>query len=75
MYSIPESPDIIEAITEIMDISAWDKILQHRLKQLKNKAGAKDSDLRADQLVDECKKVIKEGTIQNKNRSIVGIFS
>ncbi len=75
MYSVPESPDIIEAINEIMDVSAWDKILQHRLRLLKTKAGAKDSDLRSDQLVDECKKVIREGTIQNKSRSIVGIFS
>lgn len=75
MYSVPESPDIIEAINEIMDVESWDKILEHRLRLLKIKAGAKDSDLRSDQLVDECKKVIREGTVQNKNRSIVGIFS
>lgn len=46
MYSVPESPDIIEAINEIMDLSSWDKILQHRLRLLKIKAGAKDSELR-----------------------------
>lgn len=58
MYSIPESPDIIEAIHEIMDLQNWDKILEHRLRLLKTKAGAKDGELRSDQLVDECKKVI-----------------
>ena len=59
----------------MMDVQAWDKILEHRLRLLKTKAGAKDSELKSDQLVDECKKVIREGTQQNKNRSIVGIFS
>ena len=63
MYSVPESPDIIEAINEIMDVESWEKILEHRLRLLKIKAGAKDSDLRSDQLVDECKKVIREGTV------------
>lgn len=29
----------------------------------------------AEELVYECKKVINEGQIQNKNRSIVGMFS
>ena len=48
MYSVPESPDIIEAIGEIMDVEHWDKILEHRLRRLKTKAGAKDSELRSD---------------------------
>jgi len=48
MYSIPESPDIIEAIHEIMDLQNWDKILEHRLRLLKTKAGAKDGELRSD---------------------------
>lgn len=61
MYSIPESPDIIEAISDIMNVDYWDKILEHRLRLLKTKAGAKDSELKSEQLVDECKKVIREG--------------
>ena len=48
MYSVPESPDIIEAIGDIMDVEHWDKILEHRLRLLKTKAGAKDSELRSD---------------------------
>jgi hypothetical protein len=32
MYAIPESPDIIELIEDIMKVEAWDKILEHRLK-------------------------------------------
>lgn len=30
MYSVPESPDIIEAIGDIMDVEHWDKILEPR---------------------------------------------
>lgn len=65
LYSVPESPDIIEAIEDIMDVSQWNKILEHRLRILKTKAGSKDSELKSDQLVDECKKVINEGIVQN----------
>jgi hypothetical protein len=31
--------------------------------------------LTTDKLVDACKKVVHEGTVQNKFRSIVGLFS
>jgi len=48
MYSIPESPDIIEAISDIMNVDYWDKILEHRLRLLKTKAGAKDSELKSE---------------------------
>ena len=75
LYAIPESPDVIEAIEDMMNLEFWDKILQHRLRVLKTQAGKKDSTLSDAKLVDECKKVIKEGEIQNKNRSVVGLFS
>ena len=75
LYSLPESPDIIDAIEDIMNIESWDKIMQHRLRVLRNKAGAKDSDLSTEMLVEACKKVVHEGTVQNKNRSIVGLYS
>jgi len=58
LYAIPESPDIIEAIEDIMNIDRWDKILEHRLRLLKTKAGAKNSTITSDKLVEECKKVI-----------------
>jgi len=48
LYSVPESPDIIEAIEDIMDVSQWNKILEHRLRILKTKAGSKDSELKSD---------------------------
>ena len=41
-----------------MSIKAWDKILEHRIRQLKTKANAKKSDMTSDQLVEECKKVV-----------------
>jgi hypothetical protein len=63
MYSVPESPDIIDAISEIMDLQAWDKILEHRLRLLKTKAGSKSNTMTSEQLVEECKKVVKEGVI------------
>lgn len=46
-----------------MNVEAWDKIMQHRLKQLRNQAGAKGSELTTDKLVDACKKVVHEGTV------------
>ena len=72
---MPESPDIIESIEDIMSIEAWDKILEHRLRQLKTRSTAKNSEMSSEQLVTECKKAVQEGVIQNKNRSIVGLFS
>ena len=63
LYSIPESPDIIDAIEDIMNVESWDKIMQHRLRVLRNKAGAKDSELTTEMLVDACKKVVHEGTV------------
>jgi len=75
LYAVPESPDIIESIEDIMSIEAWDKILEHRLRQLKTRSTAKKSEMSSEQLVAECKKAVQEGVIQNKNRSIVGLFS
>ena len=75
LYAVPESPDIIESIEDIMNIEAWDKILEHRLRQLKTKSTSKNSEMSSEQLVTECNKAVREGVIQNKNRSIVGLFS
>ena len=75
LYAVPESPDIIESIEDIMNIEAWNKILEHRLRQLKTKSTSKNSEMSSEQLVTECKKAVHEGVIQNKNRSIVGLFS
>ena len=75
LYAVPESPDIIEAIPEFMQLQMWDKIQEHRLRQIKQKCNAKDSKMTAEELVLECKKVVSEGRQQNKNRSIVGLFS
>ena len=58
LYGIPESPDVIEAIESMMDLGYWDKILQARLRMLKNQA----KELGQEKLVDECKKVVSEGT-------------
>ena len=63
LYSIPESPDVIDSIAEMMDIAYWDKIQEHRLRQLKTQASAKDSTISSEKLVAECKKVIKEGEL------------
>lgn len=46
-----------------MNIEYWDKIVQNRLKILRNKAGAKGNILKPENLIDECKKVIHEGTV------------
>lgn len=32
LYAVPESPDIIEAIPEFMQLKMWDKIQEHRLR-------------------------------------------
>lgn len=32
LYSVPESPDVIDSIEEIMNLGNWDKIMTHRLK-------------------------------------------
>lgn len=32
LYAVPESPDIIEAIPEFMQLQMWDKIQEHRLR-------------------------------------------
>jgi hypothetical protein len=58
LYAVPESPDIIEAIEDIMKIGAWDKILEHRIRQLKTKANAKNGTMSSETLVDECKKAV-----------------
>ena len=75
MYAVPESPDIIESIPEFMSLSYWDKIQEHRLRALKAKCNAKESKMTSEELVSECKKVVNEGRLQNKHRSIVGLFS
>lgn len=58
LYAIPESPDIIDSIEDMMRVEAWDKILEHRLRILKTKAGSKNSEITSEKLVDECKKVV-----------------
>lgn len=35
LYSVPESPDIIDAFEEFMDLNMWDKIQEYRLRLLK----------------------------------------
>jgi hypothetical protein len=45
LYSIPESPDIIEEFPEFMNLNMWEKIKEHRLRLLKSKSIAKDSEM------------------------------
>lgn len=75
LYAIPESPDTIEDLTEMMNVDNWDKILKHRLNRLKTRAASKNESLTREQLADQCKVVLKEGRIYNSQRSIVGLFS
>ena len=81
MYSIPESPDILEqSMIEIMDNQGgWDMILKHRLNLLrqKTKNGGRDDDDKMDteQFEKSCREVIREGRTYNSQKSIVGLFS
>ena len=86
LYAIPESPDIIEfSFKQIMKLENWDMILKHRLNKLRARANItefgnkdkanKDEKLTKEEMAEECKKVIKEGRINNTQRSIVGLYS
>ena len=84
LYAIPESPDIIEhSLKEIMTPDNWDMILKHRLNKLRARANIdvdssranKEDKLTTEQMAEECKKVIREGRVNNVQRSIVGLFS
>ena len=74
-YSIPESPDIIETAEDFMQVKQWDKVLEHRLRLIKQQAQSKKNTESQEELVQQCKAVVKEGQIQNKQMSIVGLFS
>ena len=44
LYSIPESPDIIESsIPDMMHLDQWPMILKHRLNRLKLQATSKEN--------------------------------
>ena len=44
LYSIPESPDIIESsIPDMMQLDQWPMILKHRLNRLKLQATSKEN--------------------------------
>lgn len=44
LYSIPESPDILDTtIPDIMDTVHWDKIMKSRLALIKAKKSSKDT--------------------------------
>lgn len=79
MYSLPESPDILDdSIPGMLDISAWDSILKHRLLSIKQSAASQDKKLSPEETAAECKKVIKEGKDLNTasaNRGLMGLYS
>ena len=79
LYSLPESPDILEeSIPEMMDIAGWDMILKHRLIKIKQRASSKDSKMTPEETAAECKQAIKEGRDLkdlNANRSLVCLYS
>lgn len=56
LYSIPESPDIIDDnFREMLDLSYWETILKHRLNQLKQLAASKEEPMTGEQLAEKCK--------------------
>ena len=75
LYSIPESPDTIEDLPEMLKASYWETILKHRLNRLKQRAASKDEGLTGEQVAEQCKIVLKEGRLSNSSRSIVGLFT
>ena len=84
LYALPESPDVItHSFKDIMQLDNWDMILKHRLNRLRARANMSEGSIKAnkeerlttEQLAEECKKVIREGRVNNTQRSIVGLFS
>ena len=75
LYAIPESPDTIEDLPEMLNAAYWETILKHRLNQVKQMAASKEDGLTSEQVSDKCKAILKEGRLSNSERSIVGLFS
>jgi len=79
LYSLPESPDIIEeSIPGMLDKTGWDMVLKNRLLSIKQKSASKESKMTPEEMADECKKVVNEGKdlrSSNSNRGLMGLYS
>jgi len=79
LYSLPESPDIIEeSIPGMLDPSGWDIVLKNRLISIKQKTTSKESKMKPEELAEECKKIVSEGKdlrSSSANRGLMGLFS
>lgn len=80
LYSLPESPDIIEtSVGTAMaprNNKGYDKIIKHRLNKVKHASGKDESTaLNVDQKIEMSKAIMAEGKMFANSRSIVGLFS
>ena len=78
LYSLPESPDIIESsIAEAMaktDNHGWNLIVKHRLNKIKLASGKADRrQITVEEKIEISKKILAEGKFNS--RSIVGLFN
>ena len=75
LYALPESPDTVDDLPEMLNGPYWETILKHRLNRIKQQAASKEDGLTSAQVSEKCKAVLKEGRLSNGERSIVGLFS
>ena len=45
LYTLPESPDTIEDLPEMLNAGYWETILKHRLNRIKQRAASKEEAL------------------------------